>query len=479
MKKISTIKKNAAFLMLAFGMSFSTFAQDVLWTGEKSPEAITYYDMVGWTKTEVNGPVPTGYVNFGTAEAPVFSAIVDNPDKSGINKTDKALILKSIKGKSWWPDFFLFELGAPVSITESNRYLHIFHYRQNLNQGYSVNINKAQTWEDSDKGTKRFDGNLSKAGQWEDIVVDLKWFIDHTEPLTQVCILMDRNWGTAAEDPTDYYFDEVVLSDQALARGVNILPGTDLLNCQSQAQIDALTFDTQNGSNTYSFIDNPFTTSSVNAGGRVLDFFFFVDASWWQGMKVNFPGIHMIEYGVKQYLHVLVKADIACDIQLQVIDNGDGDRSEMFNYPKDEIGGDWFDLVWDLSSYTAIKSFAVRYDVRKDEGGNWINGTPAGHFFMDEVTLDGNPDQREVITSLKPSNTKTELKAYTTGRTINFSMPDAARVSVYDMIGKSVASQNLANGAQLNAITVPNSGMYILKVETKGGKVSTAKLIVK
>jgi len=47
------------------------------------------------------------------------------------------------------------------------------------------------------------------------------------------------------------------------------------------------------------------------------------------------------------------------------------------------------------------------------------------------------------------------------------------------MIGKSVASQNLANGAQLNAITVPNSGMYILKVETKGGKVSTAKLIVK
>jgi hypothetical protein len=151
----------------------------------------------------------------------------------------------------------------------------------------------------------------------------------------------------------------------------------------------------------------------------------------------------------------------------------------MFNYPKDEIGGDWFDLVWDLSSYAAIKSFAVRYDVRKDESGNWINGTPAGHFFMDEVTLDGNADQREVITSLKPSNTKTELKAYTTGRTINFSMPDAARVSVYDMIGKNVASQNLANGAQLNTITVPNSGMYILKVETKGGKVSTAKLIVK
>jgi len=478
MKKISTIKKSAAVLLLACGMSFSTFAQDVLWTGETTPEAITYYDMRGWTKTD--GAIQGKYVNFGTAEAPVLSSIVDNPDKTGINKSDKALILKSLAGKSWWPDFFDFILASPVSITENNRYLHIFHYRQNLNKGYSVMVNASgDPWGDGDKGTKRFDGQLSKAGQWEDIVIDLKWFMDKPEPLSQIMILMDRNWGGEAEDPTDYYFDDVVLNNSALARGVNILPGTDLLNCQNQSQIDALTFDTQNGSNTFSIVDNPFTTSAVNAGGRVLDFFKSADASWWQGMKVNFPGIHMIEYGVKQYLHVMVRADIACDIQLQIIDNADGDRTEMFNYPKDEIGGEWFDLVWDLSSYTAIKSFAVRYDVRKDEGGNWINGTPAGHFFMDEVTLDANPDQREIITSLKPANSKTELKAYTTGRTINFSMPDATRVSVYDMIGKNVASQNLANGAQLNTITVPNSGMYILKVETKGGKISTAKLVVK
>jgi hypothetical protein len=187
----------------------------------------------------------------------------------------------------------------------------------------------------------------------------------------------------------------------------------------------------------------------------------------------------MIEYGVKQYLHVLVRADITCDIQLQVIDNTDGDRTEMFTYPKDEIGGEWFDLVWDLSSYAAIKSFAVRYDVLKDGTGNWIN-SPAGNFYMDEVTLDANADPRTVIISgLKPSVNKTDLKAYTTGRTIYFSLPDASRVSVYDMVGKNVASQNLSNGAQLNAISVSNSGMYVLKVGTKSGKVSTIKLLVK
>jgi hypothetical protein len=47
------------------------------------------------------------------------------------------------------------------------------------------------------------------------------------------------------------------------------------------------------------------------------------------------------------------------------------------------------------------------------------------------------------------------------------------------MVGKNVASQNLINGAQLNAISVSNSGMYVLKVGTKSGKVSTIKLLVK
>jgi hypothetical protein len=473
MKKISTL------LMLVLGTTFIASTQEtVLWTGETSPEAITYYDMVGWTKTD---PGITGkYVNFGTAEAIAYSSIVDNPEKAGINKTNKALILKSLMGKSWWPDFFVFTLAAPVSITADNRYLHIYHYRQNLNQGYSVNINKQQTWEDPDKGTKRFDGNLSTAGKWEDIVIDLLWFKENAEPLSDICILMDRNWGGGAEDPTDYYFDEVVLNNQPLARGVVLLEGTDLLNGQSQPQIDALTFDTQNGTNTYEFIANPFTTSTVNSNGKVLKFHKSADASWWQGMKVNFPGLHTVAYGTKQYLHVFVKADIDCKIQLQVIDNADGDRTEMFTYPKTEISGEWFDLVWDLSSYAAIKSVAVRFDVQTDELGGWINNTPAGDFYMDDITLDGNPDQREttVIQSVKPSNAG-NLKVYTSERTIYFSSNDAVNANVYDMLGRNVVSRTINNGSDLNALVVPNTGIYILKVGSKTGAVSTAKVFVK
>jgi len=661
MKKISTL------LVFLIGTAFCVSAQGTLWTGETTPEAITYYDMVEWTKTD---PGLAGkYFNFGTAEAISFSSIVDNPQKTGMNSTDKALILKSLMGKSWWPDFFLFKLGSPITITADNRYLHIMHYRQNLNQGFSVNINKEQTWEDADKGTKRFDGNLDKAGQWEDIVIDLAWFMDNAEPLNEVCILMDMNWGGGAEDPTDYYFDEVVLnadpirrgetklltgettpepinyydfvewaiadanqipnwyvdfgdgkfttfvdnpekeginktakslymattkgidwwgnflnfrlsnprtitadtrylhmfhyreilndgwsislntneplqdadkgklrfdgnnsaagkwedividlkylidnnislekmciivdkdwngprdnpatkyyfdevvlSNDPLQRGVKILTGTDLLSCQDEWQISQLTFDTQNATNTYEIINNPFTTSSVNAEGKVLKFAKSNEASWWQGMKISFPGIHMINYGQNQFLHVMVRTDTTCNIQLHIVDNADVEHTEMFVYPKDEIDGDWFDLVWDLSSYTAIKAMTVRFDARMDEGGNWINGTPARDFYMDEVTLDGNPDQREMISSIGVEPWKSELVVYSVGKTVYFSLPNATSAYVYDLSGRSIIYETLTGGTEVNAFAVPEPGIYILRVATSNGKVAAVKIYVK
>lgn len=660
MKRISTLT------VLLLGISLFASAQETLWTGETTPEAITYYDMVGWTK---NDPGLAGkYFNFGTAEAISFSSIVDNPLTTGLNYTRKALILKSLAGKSWWPDFFLFGLASPVTITEANRYLHIMHYRQNLNFGFSVNINKQQTWEDPDKGTKRFDGNLSTAGRWEDIVIDLKWFMDNAETLKEICILMDMNWGGAAEDPTDYYFDEVVLngdpiqrgvtdlltgektpeainyydfvewsiaegkiaswyvdfgdgkftsfvdnpetaginktakslymatttgidwwgnflnfrlgspirvtedtrylhmyhyreilndgwsislnaneplqdadkgklrfdgnnsaagkwedivvdlkylidnnitldkmciivdkdwygdrnnpatkyyfdevvlSNDPLQRGVTILEGTDLLSCQDQWQVDQLKFDTQNATNTYEIIDNPFTTSEVNAAGKVLKFNKSGEASWWQGMKVSFPGIHMIKYGEKQFLHVMVRTDTVCNIQLHVVDNADVEHTEMFVYPKEDVDGDWFDLVWDLSSYTAIKAITVRFDVRLDASQNWINGTPARTFYMDEVVLDANPDQREMISGI--GNNLLDNKAlsiYSVERTVYFSLPNANRVRIYDLTGRTIVAKELSETTGWNSVRVPDTGFYILRVGTREGSTSTAKIYV-
>jgi len=96
MKKIYTL----IFIALVFStLASAQITETPLFTGEKSPEAFSYYDLLGWVKTDA--AIVGKYVNFGTAEAPVNISLVDNPDKTGVNKTDKALILKSLVGKSW------------------------------------------------------------------------------------------------------------------------------------------------------------------------------------------------------------------------------------------------------------------------------------------------------------------------------------------------------------------------------------------
>jgi hypothetical protein len=447
-----------------------------LLTGEKSPEPIVYYDFVEWSIAE-DAKIKLWYVDFGDGK---YTTFVDNPDQAGINKTAKSLYIEAKASIDWWGNFLNFRLDAPIAITEENRYLHMYHYREILNDGWSINLNVNEPLQDADKGKLRFDGNNSKAGVWEDIVIDLKYLIDNSIPFEKICIILDKDWnGPRDNPPTKYYFDEIVLNSEPLQRGVTILTGTDLLSCQDQWQIDQLTFDTQNATNTYEIIDNPFTDSGVNAAGKVLKFSKSNTASWWQGMKISFPGIHMIKYGENQFLHVLVRTDTICNIQLHVVDNADVEHTEMFVYPKDEIEGDWFDLVWDLSSYTAIKAMTVRFDVRMDDQNNWINGTPARDFFMDEVTLDANPDQREMISSIGDMPHRiSELKAYSLDRTIYFSMPSADQVYLFDLSGRTTVLRKLDGSSDLKTIQVPNQGIYMIKVLTRDGKVGTAKIYV-
>lgn len=470
MKKISTL------LMIVFGAGFLASGQETpLLTGETTPEAITYYDFVEWSKEDA-AKIPTWYVDFGGG---VFTSFVDNPEKEGINKTDKSLYMATTTGVDWWGNFLNFRLETPITITESNRYLHMFHYREINNNGWSININVNEPLQDADKGTLRFDGDNTTDGAWEDIVIDLKYLMDNAVAFEKLCIIVDKDWEGERDNPaTKYYFDEIVLSDDPLQRGVTILEGTDLLNCEDPAQIEALVFDTQNASNTYEIIDNPFTDSYVDADGKVLKFFKSADASWWQGMKITFPGIHTITYGEKQYFHVYVRTDTTCQIQLNIMDNLNVEYTEIFLYPKDEIDGDWFDLVWDLSSYNAIKSLTVRFDVQWDEFDEWINGTPARDFYMDELTLDANEDQREGNVGVKTIKVNS-LKTYSRNNTIFFTMNNASDVQVFDYLGRKIVSQKFNSNSGENSISVPHSGMYILRVGSADGKVATAKILVR
>lgn len=484
------MKKNYLLPLLLMCMSvFSAHATDTkLFDGDLTPSQFSYTDLINWSLTQIK--TEGDYVNFGTDAAPAFTELADNPDNTGLNSSAKALHLTSLKGHSWWPDFMEFTLAAPITITSDNRYLHIMHYRQNLNNGYSVSINADTPLQDADKGTKRFDSNLSTAGKWEDIVIDLKWFLDNNVALSNICFLMDTNWGGAAQSVTNYYFDEVVLNNSSLPRGVNILPETSMNLFYGNTTSNnkwVKNIDTQNAENTYSVVSNPFTaqTATLNSAS-VLKFDKSANAAWWQGLRTVLPGVFQVGNGGKSnYLHVMVNIQSlltgvdnyiiqlnAKDFAGKQIDSGDN-----LKYWTDDAGK-WVDMVLDVTSLGYVQEFTVRFDLRRDASDNRIS-SPAGTFYMDAAAIDNNPDQRTVVTA--PTAVKavhsSNIKSYAINNTICLEGNNIIAAEVYNTVGSLVSSARPA--MNLTQFNVTAKGVYMVKTTTTDGNVELQKVLVR
>jgi hypothetical protein len=378
-------------------------------------------------------------------------------------------------------------LAAPIKITEANRYLHFYHYRENLNKGFSVNINKETPWEDADKGTKRFDMDLKKAATWEDVVVDLKWFMDNNEDLSRICILVDRNWGGEAESPTNYFFDEISLTDSNLPRGIKIrsdkpvefFPGDAVSYNKWVTNLDM-----QNAENTSEIVANPFTTeTAVLNTTQTMKFNKSANAAWWQGPRFVIDGT--IPVGTEiSYLHVMVnisQMEAGLDyyvIQLNAKDftGKQIDSGDAIKYWADDKGK-WLDCVLDVSSLGYVSEFTVRCDVRRDLEDNLIS-SPAGEFYIDAVAIDNNPDARTAVTA--PTKVKAvngaSVKVSTRNRSI-FVEGNTTSIEVYNVCGSLV--KKVATSGSLSEISVPTSGVYIVKAVAGNKNSTSTKVVIK
>lgn len=484
------MKKTFLLSLLIGCSSIVSAAESKLFTGEVATESFSRMDMISWAMGEI---LSDGrYVNFGTEASPAFTRITDNPDKTGLNKTEKTLQLTSLKGKSWWPDFLNLDLAEPITITDANRYLHFYHYRENLNKGFSVNINGDGTpLGDTDKGTKRFDLDLAKAGTWEDVVVDLKWFRDNAEAFSRICILMDRNWGGEAEPVTNYYIDEIALTSDPLPRGINILADTEMslyMGNETSYNKWVSKLDLQNSENTSEIVANPFTTelATLNAT-KVMKFSKSANASWWQGgPRIVFPGIYQVgKNDPKAFLHVMVnipQMEAGMDyyaVQLNAKDYAGNQLTSSLDNNKywSDYAGTWMDCVLDVASLGYVAEFSVRFDVRKNSTDAYIN-SPAGVFYLDAVTINNTEEQRTAVNV--PAGVKTaktdNIKIFTTGSVINV-IGEASEIEVYNSVG-TLVNKVKATGANTQ-LAVSQSGVYFVKVVGLDGSEQNAKVLVK
>lgn len=474
MKRIITLSTALTFTCSMF---FATAADTVLATYEKpmGQEPIT--------ETVFCETPPKPFV--------LFTGAVANPVKDEtMNNTNNCYMVKLDANHDWWANFLNFRMTEGITITESNRYLHILHYRQVLNDSWMICLNVDWPLADGDKGKLRFDSQNAKEGVWEDIVIDLKYLIDNQIPLTKFMFGVSMDWNGDKTNPgADYYFDEIVLNDNPLPRGINILPDTEMslfLGNTASYNKWVSRFDTQNTESTSEIVANPFTTeTAVLNSTQIMKFNKSANAAWWQGAMFKLPGILKVGADNKSsYLHFMVNIPEmeagkdyyvlqlnAKDFSGKQIDSGDN-----IKYWADDKGK-WKDCVMDVTSLGYVSEFTVRFDIRRDATDQLIN-SPAGTFYLDAAAIDNSDAERAVVVA------PTALKNMIAENIRVFSMDKAIIVEgevvsaeAYSLVGKVVAKVN-ANNSRVELKNV-ECGIYIVKMTSTDGTVYNSKVIVR
>jgi len=471
MKKLFTISTMVALACSVFATS-RVLTETVLATYEKpmGQELIT--------ETVFCETPPKAFVLFTGA---VANAVKDET----MNNTNNCYMVKLDANHDWWANFLDFRLTDPITITEANRYLHILHYRSKLNDSWMVCLNV-----DWPEDTYRSDGQNTKEGVWEDVVIDMKKLMDAGVPLTKFMFGVSMDWNGAKDNPGgDYYFDEIVLNNNPLPRGANILPDTEMSlfmgNTASYTKwVSKL--DLQNAENTSEIVANPFTTQmAVLNSTQVMKFNKSANAAWWQGVNVKFPGIFEVgKNGASSYLHVMVNIpdmEVGKDyyvVQLNAknFSGKELDSGDAIKYWADDKGK-WLDCVLDVTTLGYVSEFSVRFDVRRDALDALIN-SPAGVFYLDAAAIDNSADQRLVVnapTGIVTTN-QDNTKIYSVSRNIVVE-GNVASIEVYSLLGKLV-NKATAEGFK-TMLTVNQSGAYLVKTISVNGNAYNSKVLIK
>ncbi|MDP4237860.1 MAG: hypothetical protein Q8904_00125 [Bacteroidota bacterium] len=143
---------------------------------------------------------------------------------------------------------------------------------------------------------------MLKTKEQRDVVVDLKWFMDNNEPLSLITVLMDINWNSHAEFVTDYYFDDMVLNDSNMPRGIKILPDKEMSFFYGNPASSAKwiqTLDVQNAENKSAVVSNPFPAqTAVLNSSKVLEFDKRASVAWRQDVRTLLPGVFQVNKSV-------------------------------------------------------------------------------------------------------------------------------------------------------------------------------------
>ena len=144
-------------------------------------------------------------------------AIVDNPDKSGLNTSAKCLGAVNVANADWNGNFINIRLNTPVLITRANCCLSMLMYRSVQAKRCRIGFNG--TGDDQEIYCEK----LANTKQWERIVVDMSSRLGQT--LSELWVVLSCNWDVPRRGwgEATYCFDDITLSSAVLVPDANVV----------------------------------------------------------------------------------------------------------------------------------------------------------------------------------------------------------------------------------------------------------------
>jgi len=309
--------------------------------------------------------------------------IVDNPSKTGINTTAKCALNFRVKGAtSAWTESADFSSDPlnPVAVTPTNRYLHVFVYSDQSYAGYiRVRYTTADNkWLDPSKEI-RF--NFS-AGKWTDVVLDLQ-----TAGVTSIYGLyfMSQDWGNTYATNSNFYYDEIEISNDPNPRGVSVLEtACTVADSETTGVSPQFTMVGTSGGSVLQLADNTLRTGA-NETLKALKVKQSNETVWWCRANITFNNPVKVNSNTR-YLHVLVKSPLSGISVLTY------EPAEHWFTQAVSKRNEWSDVVVDLMSAghnltnTVLNSIGIC--------GNSSTFIPNMEWYIDQIAFSADPQPR-------------------------------------------------------------------------------------
>lgn len=364
-----------------------------------------------------NPEVPYVFANFGGAT----STVVDNPDPSGENTSNKVGQLVKAAGAEVWAGSLL-QLPNPIDFASGDQFsVKVWSPKSGI-------VVKLKVENDQDPNIAyEVDGMTQTSNQWETINFDFSG-IDKSQTYHKVVIFMD--FGNQGDDTT-YYFDDFILTGQTTAF--------------------ALPIDFESESVDYSFVDfgNAFASridnpdaSGINTSTKVGALTKNSGAEVWAGSFMQLGG--PIDFAANDQLAIKVwspKSGIIVKIKVE------NSADPNINYEVDVTNtqaNTWEELVYDFSGIDKSQNYdrvVVFFDF-----GNTGDGT---QYYFDAIRQYTEEEPAEDVLQLPITFESSTLSFnFTAFGNVSADVqdnPDKSGINTSDRVGKL----NKANGAEV------------------------------